>query len=121
MVPILMDVPAASPQLARELWISFASLLRSHVAMHAIARPSAALQIISHADAEVEIQGPRGTLRVTEPDASGSGGAFFRSHLEDAAPEESTFTFDADGLLHFERPAMDLESAAEDLLRKVQA
>jgi hypothetical protein len=118
-----MQAPAASPQLQRELWISLASLLRSHVAMQSIARPSAALAVTLYADAELRVEGPVGSLSVTAPDASGFGGIAWEARRQDAAPEQSTYFFAPDGRLRWDQsgPGLELEAAVEQLLRKVHS
>ena len=52
----------ASKELTQELWTSFASLLRSHVAMHSIARSDNSLRIVSSSDSSVELLGLNGKL-----------------------------------------------------------
>lgn len=115
----------ATPQWSTELWISFASLLRSHVAMHSIARPHAKLRIRGGADSDsrLEVLGPGGKLVLLAPNASGTGVMEFRPPTGELGDQYDTFFFTADGLFHLaaQNVALDMEAAVEDLLRKVQA
>lgn len=113
----------ASPQLAAELWISFTSLLRSHVAMHSIARPDGKLRIHSSSNSRLDVLGPIGKLTILAPDASGTGVTEFRPEAGELGDEYDTFFFTEDGLLHFAAlaVALDMEAAVDNLLRKVQA
>jgi hypothetical protein len=120
------DVPVespASPQLARELWISFASLLRSHVAMHSIAAPSHSLRIHLSSDTRLDVLGPIGKLSIVGPDARGIGATEFRPENGETGDEYATFFFKEDGLVQLEglESPLDVEAAVEYLLRKVQA
>lgn len=112
----VIAAPMASKSLARELWISLASLLRSHVEMRSLAQPAAGLRIISTSDTHVELESRSCKLRLTSPDASGAGTIEFCS-LEKSTP----FFFTEDGLVHFKKPdaAMEMEAAVEHLLDKV--
>jgi hypothetical protein len=113
----------ASPQLAAELWISFASLLRSHVAMHSIAAPSHSLRLHSGKDAQLDVLGPFGKLSVVGPNASGIGATEFRPENGELGDEYATFFFTEHGLVQLEglESPLDVEAAVEYLLRKVQA
>jgi hypothetical protein len=117
-----MTLPASS-HLAAELWISFASLLRSHVAMHSIATPGHPLRIHSSSNARLEVLGPFGKLSIVGPNASGIGAMEFRPEAGELGDEYATFFFTEDGLVRLEGLENDLEveTAVEYLLRKVQA
>src|SRR5665213_690169 len=108
-------ISLASPLLAAELWISFASLLRSHVAMHSIARPDNQLRIVSISGSAVELLGSTGKLNILGPDASGTGATEFRPEAGELGDEYSAFFFTEDGLLHFDdlNDAMEMETAVE--------
>jgi hypothetical protein len=125
-----MSVPAevsvespASPQLAQELWISFASLLRSHVAMHSIAAPSHSLRTHSSKESRLDVLGPFGKLSVVGPNATGIGATEFRPENGELVDEYATFFFTEHGLVQLEglESPLDVETAVEYLLRKVQA
>ncbi|MGH9616333.1 MAG: hypothetical protein ACRD28_06285 [Acidobacteriaceae bacterium] len=113
----------ASPRLAQELWISFTSLLRSHVAMHSIAAPAHSLHIHSGSSSRLDVLGPVGKLTVIGPNAAGLCAVEFRPENSGRDDEYITFFFNADGLVRLEGldDALELESAVEYLLRKVQA
>jgi hypothetical protein len=118
-----MTPSIASQQLSNELWTSFASLLRSHVAMHSISRPDHGLRVISNSTAAVEVLGPYGKLTVLAPGSSRIGATEFRPEAGELGDEYATFIFTEDGLFQSEEltEAMDIEAAVESLLRKVQA
>lgn len=113
----------ATPALAKELWISLASLLRSHVAMHCIARPGGHLRIISNSGSALELLGSNGKLSILGPDTSGAGATEFRPEAGELGDGYATFFFMEDGLLRLENSdiAMDIEAVVEHWLRKVQA
>ncbi|MES2220032.1 MAG: hypothetical protein V4587_03590 [Acidobacteriota bacterium] len=113
----------ASLQLSAELWISFASLLRSHVAMHSIAAPSHSLRIHSNKDTRFDVLGPFGKLSIVGPNASGVGATEIRPENGELGDEYATFFFTEHGLVQLEglESPMDVEAAVEYLLRKVQA
>jgi len=113
----------ASQSLAKELWISLTSLLRSHVAMHSIAKPSGQLRVTVKSDAALELLGSNGKLSILEPDASGTGSIEFRPEAGELGDEYSTFFFTEDGEIHLENSdaAMDLEAVVEHWLCKVHA
>ena len=112
----------ASPRLSAELWISLASLLRSHVAMHSIAAPGTSLRIHSGSKSQLDVLGPIGKLSVVGPNASGIGATEFRPENGDLGDEYATFIFTEDGLILLEgwKDALEMEAAVEYLLRKVQ-
>ena len=111
----------ASPTLTKELWVSLASLLRSHVAMHCVARPGADLWIVSSSDAEVVLHGPKGRLRLTAPRACNASTLAFRPLHAVLADEPIQVFFMEDSSIQFENldRALDMEAAVEYLLRKV--
>ncbi len=117
------NMHAASKLLTQELWISLASLLRSHVAMHSISRPANYLRIASKSESALELLGPIGKLSILAPAASGIGATEFRPEAGEIGDEYAAFFFTEDGLLHLEglNDAMDIEAAVEHFLRKVQA
>jgi hypothetical protein len=113
----------ASPQLTTELWISFASLLRSHVAMHSIAAPSHSLRVHAAKEAQLDVLGPFGKLSIVGPNANGIGTTEFRPENGDLGDEYTTFFFTEHGLVQLEglESPLDMEAAVEYLLRRVQA
>ncbi len=113
----------AYPQLAAELWISFASLLRSHVAMHSISAPSHALRVHSTKDSRLDVLGPFGKLSIVGPSATGIGATEFRPENGELGDEYATFFFTEHGLVQLEglESPLDVEAAVEYLLSKVQA
>ncbi len=118
----VMIEPTASNSLTRELWISLASLLRSHVAMHSIGQPGARLRILAATDSRLEILGAYGKLSVLGPGESGVGSTEFRPEAGELGDEYSTFIFTEDGLILVEEAEtpMDLEAVVEHWLRKVR-
>lgn len=119
----IISEPTASTLLTQELWTSLASLLRSHVAMHSIARPQDALRILSDTGAALEVLGPWGKLSILAPAASGVGATEFRPEAGELGDEYATFFFTEEGLVQLEGSTdpLDIEAAVEYLLRKVQA
>ena len=113
---------SASSQLTAELWTSFTSLLRSHAAMHSIAAPGHPLRIHSKSNTRLELLGPIGTLSIVGPNASGIGATEFRPEAGELGDEYATFSFTEDGSILLEGldEALEMESAVEYLLRKVQ-
>lgn len=118
-----MEDSFASKTFADELWISLASLLRSHIAMHSIAQPGCALRVLSSTASEVVVLGPWGKLHVMGPDKIGVCAIEFRPENVELGDEYETFGFSDDGMVRFQTSGtgMDMESAVEYLLRKVQA
>ena len=114
--------PPARPQLAAELWISFASLLRSHVAMHSIAAPSHSLRIHSSKESRLDVLGPFGKMSVVGPNPNGIGATEFRPENGELTDEYATFFFTEPGLLQLDglELPLEIEAAVEYLLRKVQ-
>ena len=112
-----------SPQLAQELWISFSSLLRSHVAMHSIAAPSHSLRIHLSKDTRLDVLGPFGKLSIVGPNASGIGATELRPENGELGDEYETFFFTEHGEVQLEslESPLDIEATVEYLLRKVQA
>lgn len=113
----------ASEQLSDEMWVSLVGLLRSHVAMHQVARPKERLRIDPELDGSVvELLGSQGRLSLLAPNAEGWGTAEFRPESAEAEDEYGMFSFTADGLLQFaEAEPVELEAAVEYLLNKVVA
>lgn len=120
---VFMEHPVAAKAFADELWISMASLLRSHVAMHSIAQPTGAPRILSSSKAEVVVLGPWGKLHIVGPDKAGLCATEFRPETAESGDEYETFQFTGEGLIQFHNSdsAMDMEAAVEHLLRKVRA
>jgi hypothetical protein len=119
---VSVESPASS-QLAQELWISFSSLLQSHVAMHSIAAPAHSLRIHSSSQARLDVLGPFGKLTIVGPNATGVGAIEFRPEIGELGDEYATFFFTEVGLVCLEglESAMEVEAAVEYLLGKVQA
>ena len=119
---VSVESPAPS-QLAAELWISFVSLLRSHVAMHSIAAPSHSLRIHSSKESRLDVLGPFGKLSIVGPNATGIGATEFRPENGELGDEYATFFFTEHGLVQLEglESPLDVEAAVEYLLSKVQA
>lgn len=119
---VSVESPASS-QLASELWISFASLLRSHVAMHSIAAPSHSMRLHSGKEARLDVLGPFGKLSIVGPNATGVGAVEFRPENGELGDEYATFFFTDHGLVQLEglESPVEVEVAVEYLLRKVQA
>lgn len=113
----------ASPQLAKELWISLNSLLRSHVAMHSVASPSHSLRVHASNNIQLDVLGPLGKLSIVSPNSTGIGAIEFRPENGELGDEYATFFFTEDGLVQLEglESPQDVEAAVEYLLRKVQA
>ena len=119
---VSVESPASS-RLAAELWISFASLLRSHVAMHSINAPAHTLRLHSGKETRLDVLGPFGKLSIVGPNATGVGATEFRPENAELGDEYTTFFFTEDGLVRLEglEAAVEIEAAVEYLLRKVQA
>ena len=113
----------ASQLLAKELWISFASLLRSHVSMHSVARPDCELRVLLNTGSVVEVLGPNGKMTIVAPTASNKGAIEFRPKAGEQVDEYSAFFFTEDGLLNVEdvNDSMDIEAAVDYLLNRVRA
>lgn len=110
----------ASPEFAAELWISLVSLLRSHVAMHSVARPALATRISTDVHSAT-LLGRRGKLIVVAPDASGTGSLEFRQENGELGDAYSKFFFTSEGLIGGDlEPAIDMEAAVEHWLDRVQ-
>ena len=113
----LTTIPIASKNLERELWISFASLLRSHVGMRALISPATGLRVTADSDGEVRIESVAGSLRVVAPGASGTGMFDF------SAPNQPEwFFFAEDGCILLDKcreEGMEMEAAVELLLDRV--
>ena len=118
-----MENPPTTKQFADELWISFISLLRSHIAMHSIAQPAGSLRVLSSSKLELVVLGSWGKLHVLGPDKTGKCATEFRPEHAESGDEYETFHFNEEGLIQFQHTdtAIDMEAAVEHLLRKVQA
>jgi hypothetical protein len=118
-----MDNSPDTKQFADELWISLVSLLRSHIAMHSIAQPAGSLRVLSSSKSEIVVLGSWGKLHIVGPDKTGECATEFRPELAESGDEYETFHFNEEGLIQFQHTntAMDMETAVEYLLRKVQA
>ena len=107
-----------SSRVAEEMWISFASLLRSHVAMRSIARPNGGLVVAFASDGVMEIAATNTGFRMFAPAASGVGRIEWSGDHQD-------FFFTEDGLIEFIQSGteplstMELEFAVEYLLDRV--
>lgn len=122
-----MEMPpttVASTALSRELWKSFASLLRSHVAMRALARPAADWRILASSEEMVGVEACGRTLRAVSTDACGTGTIEFNANS--AEIEIVAFFFSEDGRLHMKvnppapnQQGMEMEAAVESLLDRV--
>ncbi len=119
---VSVESPAPS-RLAGEFWLSFTSLLRSHVAMHSIAAPSHSLRLHSSKELRLDVLGPFGKLSIVGPNATGVGATEFRPENGELGDEYATFFFTEDGLVQLEglESPLEVEAAVEYLLRKVQA
>lgn len=119
----LTATPQASAALTKELWISLASLLHSHVAMHSVARPDGSLRIVSSSASAVELLGLNGKLILLAPAVSGIGSTEFRPEAGELGDEYAAFFFTEDGMFHFGgvENALDMEAAVEHFIRKVHA
>lgn len=112
------SIEHATAQHARELWTSFASLLRSHVAMRSIALPKSAPVVASASEMQLQIVGPNDSLRVSAVNFPDYG------TIEWTGEDDQNFFFTEDGLIAFTESgmhpaAMDIESAVEHLLDRV--
>lgn len=119
---IAMTTPLHAPEsFASELWISLVSLLQSHAAMRSIAQPGAAVSVTA-GRGSATLLGRAGKLILMSPNRSGRGSVEFRPQAADAEDEYSTFFFTEDGLIQMpDAGAVDLESAVEQWLGRVQA
>jgi hypothetical protein len=124
--PVLpMTIPAAA-EVAREMWISFVGLLRSHAAMRNIAHPEAKLRVTTQggdALTAAELLGRHARITLLAPDAAGLATMEFRTETIEQDDEYGRFFFTAEGSVFFEvtGQAMDMEAAVEALIEKVQA
>lgn len=113
--------------LASELWISFAGLLRSHVAMRSIAEPNTGWQseVNNSTSLVVGVSGRR--LRVTAPEGSHSGEMDWLNGQSDMIERFGTISFAEDGQIFLVTPpgsatreTMEMEAAVEWLLDEVR-
>ena len=118
----VMTESMASQLLTQELWVSFTSLLRSHVAMHSVARPDRELRVLLNSASALEVLGPNGKMIIVAPTASNVGAIEFRPEAGERMDEYSAFFFTEDGLLHVEdmNDSMDIEAAVDYLLNRVR-
>jgi hypothetical protein len=106
-----LEVQYAQGQLVQEYWTSFASLLASHAAMRAIARPELRLESQLHADGSVELRSTHPTSTLLPPNASGS--AFWDG-------KSLHFTVDGDVVFGAQNAAPhDMEAAVEQILDRM--
>ncbi len=126
MSPAAMELSPASKLHAQELWISFSSLLRSHVAMRAIARPSAGWQVLASSEASIEIEGCGHTQRITAPGDFGAGTVASNCGGQMDADDSAAFFFTEDGRISFRGPGVtpdqdniEMEAAVEYVLDRV--
>ena len=120
----ILPSPVASTALSRELWTSLASLLRSHVAMRAMARPAAGWRVLASSEQMVGVEACGRTLSATFTDACGTG--TIELNANSAGIEIVAFFFTDDGLLHMkvnpaapDQESMAMEAAVESLLDRV--
>jgi hypothetical protein len=117
-----MTAPAES-SLYRELWISFASLIRSYVAAHDIGRPTGRALVDEGADGHLTLRGESKTLTVDFDAATGAGS--WAIYEDDPGPErvlgQGTFKIDEDSQVEFSdrRGRLELEVAAEAFTAKI--
>ena len=79
-----MTAPAAS-SLYRELWISFASLVRSYVAAHDIGKPLGRALVDDGEDGHLTLRGENKTLTIEFDAATGAGS--WTTYEDDPGPE----------------------------------
>ncbi|GGH11189.1 hypothetical protein [Silvibacterium dinghuense] len=114
---------AADTSLYRELWISFASLIRSYVAAHDIGRAIGHAFVDEGEDGHLSLRSEQRVLSVDFETATGTGS--WALYEEDPGPEralaQGTFTIGEDSLVAFSdrRGRLELEVAAEAFTAKV--
>lgn len=125
------QISQATSPLARELWISLASLLRAHLWMRSLAKPAADLGIIESSDTELDLKSRHRRLCITAPAVSQRGSIRMIDLDGSSGADLAEFWFAQDGLLYFEdcggtsTPAggetkgMELETAVEYLLDRI--
>jgi hypothetical protein len=117
-------VPAETASgLYRELWISFASLIRSYVAAHDIGRPTGRALIDDGEDGHLTLRSENKILAIAFDPANGSGS--WTIYEDDPGPErvlsKGTYTIGEDSQVEFSdrRGKLELEVAAEAFTAKV--
>lgn len=117
-----MTPPAAS-SLYRELWISFASLIRSYVAAHDIGRPTGRALVDEGEGAHLTLRSDNKILTLEFDTANGTG--TWVTYEDDPGPErvlkQGTFKIGEDSQVEFfdRRGKLELEVAAEAFTAKV--
>src|ERR1700749_4089723 len=117
-----MTAPAAS-NLYRELWISFASLIRSYVAAHDIGRPTGRALIDEGEGGHLTLRSDEKILTLEFDDATGTGS--WAIYEDDPGPErligKGEFKIGEDSQVEFSdrRGKLELEVAAEAFTAKV--
>ena len=117
-----MTPPAAS-SLYRELWISFASLIRSYVAAHNIGRPTGRALIDEGEGGHLTLRGENKILTLEFDATDGTGN--WAVYEDDPGPErvlkQGTFRLGEDSQVEFSdrRGKLELEVAAEAFTAKV--
>jgi hypothetical protein len=110
-------------RLFAELWISFASLIRSYVAAHDIGRPTERAMVDEGEDGHLTLRG-EGKILTIEFDAA-TGGGSWTIYEDDPGPERllgrGEFTIGEDSQVAFSdrRGRLELEVAAEAFTAKV--
>jgi hypothetical protein len=114
--------PAAS-SLYRELWISFASLIRSYVAAHDIGIVAGRALVDEGEDGHLTLRGESKTLTIDFDASTGSGN--WAIYEDDPGPErvlqQGQFKIGEDSQVEFSdrRGRLELEVAAEAFTAKV--
>ena len=109
--------------LYRELWISFASLIRSYVAAHDIGRPTGRALVDEGEDGHLTLRGESKTLNIDFDASTGSG--TWAVYEDDPGAErvlaQGQFTMGEDSQVEFSdrRGKLELEVAAEAFTAKV--
>jgi hypothetical protein len=117
-----VTAPAAS-SLYRELWISFASLIRSYVAAHDIGRPTGRALVDDGEDGHLTLRTESKILTLDFNAADGNGS--WAIYEDDPGPErllsKGEFKIDEDSQVEFSdrRGKIELEIAAEAFTAKV--
>ena len=116
-----MAAPPSS--LYRELWISFASLIRSYVAAHDIGRPTGRALVDDGDEGHLTLRGESKTLNIDFDPVTGSGS--WATYEDDPGPErvleQGQFRIGEDSQVEFSdrRGKLELEVAAEAFTAKV--
>jgi hypothetical protein len=113
----------AVSSLYRELWISFAALIRSYVAAHDIGRPTGRALVDDGEDGHLTMRGESKTLTIEFDPVTGAGA--WTTYEDDPGPERvlahGEFQINEDSQVEFsDRPGrLELEVAAEALTAKI--